>query len=103
MSQIPCENIDNNAHSNEYQEQTEDSNISDINSDVNIEFETKPLNILNGPVASEAIRYNLAEEAIILPINQSKNDDPNVKQKPFRTVCCKYSTFSIQHKENQKA
>lgn len=87
MSPIPCENIDNNAHSTECQEQSSDSNnYSDIDLDVNNEFETKSLNILNCQVASEAIRYNV----IVLPINQSKNDDPNVKQKPVRTVCCKY-------------
>lgn len=96
MSPIPCENIDNNAHSNECQEQSSDSNnYSDIDLDVNNEFDTKSLNILkNGSVGSEAIRYNLVDDAIVLPINQSKDDDAYVKQKPSRTVCCKYSALS---------
>lgn len=96
MSSIPCENIDNNSHSNECQEQSSDNtNYSDIDLDVNNEFETKSLIIFNNvPVGSEAIRYNLVEDAIVLPINRSKNDDPYVKQKPFRTVCCKYSALS---------
>lgn len=95
MSPIPCENIDNDAHSNECQEQSSDSNnYSDIDLNVNNEFETKSLNILKCPVASDALRYNLAEDATILPINKFKNDDPYVKQKPFRTMCCKYLALS---------
>lgn len=99
MSPIPCENIDKTAHSNECDEQSSDSNnYSDINLDVNNELETKTLNILaqNCPVESEAIRYNLTDDAIVLPISQTKNYDPDVKQTPFRTMCRKYSGLSIK-------
>lgn len=86
MSPIPCENIDDNTHSNGSQEQSSDSNnYSDIELNVDTEFETKSLKILNGPASDVQIG-----EFTIWPINESKIVDSNVKPKPFRTVCCKY-------------